>query len=802
MSTVKKKIIILSAVFIAALLIGMTQAPVQKPAAEEGSTLSAASLPVLCLDWEGSMIDPLRAYTKEMDPACFTDSVYPLTEENMTISGALYDSAGPPAAISYEVRDEADGRLIERGSARFLSVGSKEYRFGLSLQDLYEAGTYYRLKFTVDLGNELQGSYYTRIKIVDEETLTALMDYAAMFHDALFDKTAASGYYPKLEPNDEADRKTLAYVDIHCSPDQVSWGSSGAKPASRSWMTIQSLEGDLGHFRFDYLASADFGGLAPITLRCAETMTLRKNRDSMYLLKYERHANQLWEAGEDTVSTKGFLLGVQEEALVRTVSRGNVTAFAVNGELYCYDTKAGRLTRVFSFRRRGEHELRTLCGDCRIEIMNVDESGNIDFVVSGYQNGGSREGLSAAVWYSYHAETAELQENITLDSNRPPRFVQEDAARLFRLAGDNYLYLCLDRKIAVVDISTGETAVLVDSAAFDSLVQSKKGTAFAWQSGSDLNFPTSIRVMDLEKGINQSITAEEGEFIRVLGYMREDLIIGRGRKSDKPLDDGEGGRYPLYALEILNEDLETITTYGFPEYLISGIETDDERIIVHRYGQTKTGGYYIYADDDVLLRSDSETTAPSGGATTYQHETLMRVSMIPMSKLPSYLRLEMAGNLLIREGRMLSLPAAGNLQAHYFAYGRGRLLGTYQSAGEAILAASPEYGYVTDASDGRLLWTWTSKRSKRELSPGDIRSDLAKHLDLSGASYRSLLYYIDRGMPVRWISPDRGEVWLIGYKGDECTVYDPQARNSYILMQDEIEEAIVRNDNYLWCYMD
>ena len=65
MSTVKQKIIILSAVFIAALLIGMTQAPVQKPAAEEGSTLSAASLPVLCLDWEGSMIDPLRAYTKE-----------------------------------------------------------------------------------------------------------------------------------------------------------------------------------------------------------------------------------------------------------------------------------------------------------------------------------------------------------------------------------------------------------------------------------------------------------------------------------------------------------------------------------------------------------------------------------------------------------------------------------------------------------------------------------------------------------------------------------------------------------------
>ena len=137
-------------------------------------------------------------------------------------------------------------------------------------------------------------------------------------------------------------------------------------------MTVQAVHGGYGYFRFDYLARADFAGSRPVMLRCRETMTLQKNRDAMYLLRYERHVNQLWEPSDDTVSSKGFLFGVQEEGSVQAVSAGNVTAFAVNGDLYAYEAKAHKLTRVFSFRRRSEHELRTLRSDCSIRIMSVN----------------------------------------------------------------------------------------------------------------------------------------------------------------------------------------------------------------------------------------------------------------------------------------------------------------------------------------------------------------------------------------------------------------------------------------------
>ncbi len=800
MSTAKKKAIILPLVFIAALVIGMMRAPEKAPAEEEGSTMNAASLPVLCASLGNRLIDPLYGYTEEMDAAGLMDSVYPFTD-SLTMKVTLLGGTTRPKSVTYEIRDEQGERLIERGSAGVFEGSRSECSFSFSLQDLYEEETYYRLKFTVNM-NDRSANYYTRIRKVDGETLTALTEYAAAFHDAQFDKSAAAAYSAKLEPNDQADRNTLAYVDIHCAVDQVSWGSSGAQPASSAWMTIQALHGDYGYFRFDYLAKADAGGAKPVTLCCRETMTLQKNKAAMYLLEYERHADQLWEAGEDTVSTRGFLLGMQEDGSVQAESSGDFTAFAVNGELYCYAAKEQKLTRVFSFRRNGEHELRSFRSDCSIRIMEVSADGNIEFAVSGYMNGGIREGMSGAVYYTWQASTGSLKENMAIASGKAPDIVKEDTAKLFVRGGGHFLYFCLDRQIVAMDISSGETAILVDRGEFGSLVLNEAGTAFAWQPGSEQALPGSIHVMDLETGTNTGLEAGEGEFIRTLGYIREDLIIGRGRKTDAPLDDGENGRYPLYSLEILDSSLENIVTYSYPGIFISGIEKDKEKIIVSRYA-LKADGIYLEEADDVLLRSDSETKPGQAGVSSYTHETLKRLTMIPMSKLPSYLRLTEEHTGTVIEGRKLVLPDTGGESPDvYYARGCGRLLGVFAVPGEAIAAASPDYGYVIDSRDAGLVWAWSVKKEGKELSPGAIRTDLQRHLDISGASYRNLQYFLDEGIPVRWISPDLGERWIIGYEWQKGILYDPVTQETERMAQEDLEKAVLRHDNYLWICTD
>ena len=799
MSNFKKKVIILPVIFVLALLIGMMRTPEKTPAREEGSTINAASLPVLCATFGGRLINPLYGYSQEMDTAGLIDSVFPFTD-SLTMQVTLLDGTTRPKSVSYEVRDASDGRLIERGHAGVFEGSRSECSFSFSLQDLYEPETDYRLKFTVEL-NDKSAFYYTCIRKVDEKTLTALTDYAQSFHDAMFDKTAAAAYSAKLEPNDQADKNNLAYVDIHCSLDQVSWGSSGASPASDAWMTIQALHGDYGYFRFDYLAKADAGGAEPVTFCCRETMTLQKNKAAMYLLAYERHASQLWEASEDSVSAKGFLLGLQENDGVQLINNGNVTAFAVNGELYSYAAKEQKLTRVFSFRRNGEHALRSLRSDCAIRIMDVAENGDIEFAVSGYMNGGIREGMSGAVYYTWQAAENMLKENMAVASDKAPDIVKQDTAKLFLRGGGHFLYFCLDRQIIAMDISSGETAVLVNRGEFGSLVLNEEGTAFAWQSGSDQTRPGSLHVMDLKTGLNTDIEAAEGEFIRSLGYLREDMIIGRGKRTETPLEDGESGRFPLYSLEILGSDLEKITTYSYPGIYLNGIELDNEKIIVSRYAR-KTDGSYLEEDDDVLLRSGSETKPRTDGISAYTHEGLKRLTMIPMNKLPSYLRLEVEKTSEVIEGRLLELKGGNDALALFYAYGSGRLLKICTAAGEAIAAASPSYGYVTDARDGSLVWAWSVKKEKAELSAGAIRTDLPKHMDLTGASFRNLQYYIDGGIPVRWVSQDLGERWIVGYEWQKGILYDPVSQTTERIPQEELEQAILRNDNYLWCYLD
>ena len=801
MSTGRKKFIILSAVFLLAFVIGMMRAPEERTQAEdEGSAMTAASLPVLCASFGDRLINPLYGYTEEMDAASLVDSVYPFADDlDMTVT--LLDGAAVPKSVSWEVRDEAGGRLIERGSTSVLQGSRSECRFSFSLQDLYEEETYYRLRFTVEMNNGTTARYYTRIRKVSAENLEALADYALAFHDAQFDKNAAAAFAAKLEPNDQADRGTLAYVDIHCSLDQLSWGDSGAVQSSKTWMTIQAVHGTYGYFCFDYLAQTRFGRTGLVTLRCRETMTLQKNREAMYLLAYERHANQLWEANDETVGAKGFLFGVQEDGSAEALSSGGVTAFAVNGDLYIYESKAQKLTRVFSFRRRSGHELRTLQSNCSILIMSVDtDKGTVEFAVSGYMNGGSREGMSGVVCYSFDLNDRSLTETMAIASDRSPEMVRRDAARLFAHGG-NYLYFCLDRQIKAVDLTSGETAVLVSPAEFDSLVQSEDKTAFAWESGSDRTFPGAVHVMNLKNGTNLTVQAEEGGFIRTAGYFREDLIVGRGRTDAEPLDDGAGGSWPLESLEILDENLESIKVYAYPGIFISGIDKDSEKIIIHRYARNEEGGYVAKADD-VLLRSDSETRTAAAAVTTYKHETLKRVAMLAVSKLPSYQRLTLESGPVLKEGRRLSAAGTGDTFAGCYACGGGNFLGAFETAGDAIAAASPYYGYVTDARTGRLVWCWSVKRSRAEISPGSVRTDLAESLDLCGVSFRNLMYFLDAGTPVRWISPDRGTLWIVGYDSQNVLVYDPASRETSKLPQEEVDEAILRHDNYLRAYTD
>ena len=796
----KRKALILSLLFLAALVIGMLGSPEKDTEVNGGTAFKAASLPVMCFSYGDQLINPLYGRTDEAGAETDNLSVYPFTEDSLSLTVHLVAGTERPRSAAYELRSEDGSRLIGRGEVRSFTGTRADRYFTVDLPDLLDPDTYYRLIWTVRY-EDAEARYFTRLmKLSDPETLPMLTAYAADLHQAFFSREEGRAYAAKLETDPRSDKNTFAYVNIQGNLDQVTWGNAQITPISDPWLRIEAVQGNYVYVSYDYLLRAVTAETIAAELRVRESMTLQRDKKAVYLLSYERHAEQLWTLQENEVVSSGIILGVQEAENLSAVKspNGQITAFTVAGELYSYDSAASRLTRIFSFRSEGEHDLRKLCRDYSIKIMSAADSGDVEFAVYGYMNGGSREGEVGISYCVYEPSAGEIREKMYLDFDGSYETLKGETETLFMTGNDHFLYFCFEGQVFVMDFSSGEMAVLVSREEMDSLVINEAGTAFAWQSGADQQFPKTLRVVDLVKNRSETVEAKEGEAIYTLGFMREDLIVGLGRKENGAVSNGIGDAQYYYALEILDPELACLHHYEFQDMYINGIDIDSEKITVHRFS-LKSSRYY-YADIDVMLRGDS---AGNSGASfgTYNHETLRRMAMLNLPKMPSYLRIEKSYPNLFQAAQTLALPDSGKAQtgqAKYYAYGGGRLIGRFDTLGKAAAAAGDSYGYVI-RSDGTLSWSWSARREKADISLSETLNTETPQ-ELSGASFRQLMYFLNQGTPVLWASPDKGELWIVGYDWQDAALYDPETQEITKIAQSEMTELIRRENNYLWCF--
>ncbi|MBO4872910.1 MAG: hypothetical protein J5496_05805 [Lachnospiraceae bacterium] len=790
---------ILSSLFVLTCLIGMLGGKEAGHAESQGGTVSAASLPVMCFIYGEKRINPVYGYTGEVSGAD-DQIVYPLPEDGPEITVCLIDGAELVRSVSYELRGE-DGRLISRGDVMSFEGQRGDQRFTVRFEDILTRDEYYHLSFLVSAGRQ-QGYYYTRvIRLSDPVPLTSLLQYGQTMHDDLFQRDSARKYAAQLETDTKSEKDSLALVTINGNFDQLVWGSSGARQISETWLTIEAIQSNYAYLSFSYLAQADFAEGQPVRFRVLEAMTLQYSESTIYILKYDRHTEQLWSFEDNTISTgAGILLGVQEQSSLQRQSSPNdkFTAFTVAGELFCYDAEEQELTKVFSFRRNGENELRTLQREYSIRILEVGNDGRIEFIVNGYMNGGEREGNCGLSYCNYSPKDRTVTEHISLSSAQSAGRLLEEMNRLLAKGNDHFLYFAFDREVLVMDISTGETAVLVPPAEYPGLVINDEGTVFAWASGADQKLPSSIRIVNLETGRRETLSAEEGMFLQPLGYIQEDLVVGYGSRSDLPVFDGLENRYAFQRFVILDAALKPLHTYEFEDVCIDRIEISTEKMTIHRFGRG-TDGEYLYMPTDIMLRNDGEA-AETRGFSDYPHESLKKLTVLSYARLPSSLRITRQTAEVFIPGRSVSLPAAedDDTGRHYYAYGRGDFLGMRYQPGEAISLAGAEYGYVLD-DDGELIWCWSPRGEVKSLTPSpNPLKDPEKIGNLTGANFRQLVYYLNEGIPVYWIAPEQQPLWLIGYDWDRVSLFDPQNGTNSQMDLTELDAMIGRDNNYLW----
>ena len=111
-------------------------------------------------------------------------------------------------------------------------------------------------------------------------------------------------------------------------------------------------------------------------------------------------------------------------------------------------------------------------------------------------------------------------------------------------------------------------------------------------------------MLDLETGEKNEVTSDNGDCLRTLGFVGNDFIYGLARENSRWMVNGRQEELPMYALEILGEDMEVQTRYEKPGYYIAGVSIGDSRIHLKRIISVSGDTYQVVDEDTIVCNEE------------------------------------------------------------------------------------------------------------------------------------------------------------------------------------------------------
>ena len=513
--------------------------------------MAPATLPMITMESGGVACNELHGNTVEMDVAYQKDCITLLGEgrqANFTVDTFGREITG----ISTEVRSIDGSRLIENSEVTGWKANGKSFSVSLTLKDLIDTNTQYSLTLILELEGEQKVYYYTTILWNDDVHISEILEFATDFHGKLYDKEMAKELTKYLEPNSKlTDNGTFHKVNIHSSFQQITWGSLEPVQEDAASIRLTQISGNVASLLMDFVVSTG-EGKNKIYYNVEEYYRVRYTSERMYLLDYERTMTQIPDTTRMYANDK-ILLGITDENVDMMESAdGNTVVFSDMGQLLSYNAATNGLTVIFSFYDKDNADRRTLYDNHGIKILDVDEGGNVKFAVYGYMNRGRHEGETGIQIISYDNSLNTIEEEVYIPYSKSYAVLKDEMEQLLYRNRQQHVYFFLENGVYDVDLENRSAEQLVSIRQDDSLQVSENHEIIVWQEGDDINHSNQLNVRNLNTGEQTVIRAEDGEAIRPLGFMGEDIIYGVARESDIRTENSGQIFYPMYKVCISN----------------------------------------------------------------------------------------------------------------------------------------------------------------------------------------------------------------------------------------------------------
>lgn len=876
------KILVLLAVFCGAVWFFTDHMSVESYSVQKAVDAGESTFPTVSMLLENQKeVNILYGYSGTINVNNFRDTVMALDTTD-TISLLIREKKTVVKKVSYEVIDVSTGEVLCTNSISALESNKEGKIAKLKITGDLEAGKEYSLKVTLVTDASKKIHYFSRIKPIDTPYLTEKISFIEEFHQATFDKEKFPSYKSYLELDATKAGKSLLDVNLHSSVEKITWGTMKPKMVSEVVPTIKEINADTISVQLKYLVKGTIEKpeseivditdpnekiLEPETMYVVtEFYRVRYTAARVYLLKWNRSMEALYDFTsfdpKAAVETgKNYInLGLIKEKETQAVSTDDNTklAFVDHGTLWYYDLTENKIVSVLTYQDQIDRYYTSAYDSYNIKILDMNNSGDINFIVYGYVSEGDYEGKVGMILYQYLAEQDRIEEQMFIPIERPYGVIESEMDGLYYLSEQKVFYFSMNNSLYSYNINTRKLSVISNDVTTSSLVLSTKGHFVAWQDKSNTRKNQGLTILDLETEQNYRITSEGDTNVSLLAMTDMYVIYGYVKKSNIGTTEEGATVYPMSEIYIVDSRGNLLKNYKPNKGFVTSVKVSDTSIDLTLMKKAGDNTYKEAGKDYIVNKVTEQKNVVAVKsvqvATGYKEMRILLPTNFSslllsekQSKEEELLRLDLTPKVVKAKGTMIThdttvqVQTSNSSEVRYYAYTSGMLQNVYKKAADAIRYADDNMGVVVD-SNNHIIWergetetsaelvgitgvgvssNVTSKAacvsmmlkynhigvSAEELSEqnGSAYDLLRDHLgylpvNLTGSKLSQVLYYVSHKKPVLAMKNKEEAVLITAYTESSVTYYDPSARKSVTKRMKEAESLFESAGNTFISY--
>ena len=779
------------------------------------SDFNDAVFPEVMVDMNDTLINRMYGYAQPMQADFSRDSVTPLdTSKKLTFKVNPYDSE--VKSFSYEIRTSDGSKVLENKKIKNLVKEDQYLSVDVEIGSDLRMNQEYSMQIALEL-DEGTAYYYTRV--VSRSQVHA-SDYAAFvkyFYEACLDKESADALGSYLEPQTTGAATNYSGININSSLSEISWGNLAPQLCQEGIPVIKEINETTASVVLEYQLTSQNDDEETELYDVKEFYRMKYQDTRIYLLDFQRSANQVFDGTLPVYEDDGIILGVRDKNVEYMMNdAATVIAFVQEGDLWSYSPGNEKVNQVFSFRKLKDGDFRDSRTQHDIKIVRVTDEGDIDFVLYGYMNRGSHEGYEGIAVYHYNRDKNVAEERAFIPVSESFEFLKKDLEKLSYVNEKNELFLILAKNLYRINIEENSSEILEKGIKNANFVSSDNNDHAAWLV-SEGDEKGNIKEIDFDTCKTRLIAPQKGQRLRTVGFMNEDLIYGMLNKEDI-LTDEEG--HKSVGIRILRiEDFEGNVK---KEYRKDGLYITDISVgntLIEFELSAKSGETsYVAQKKDTIMNNKKAAANTVKIELISASRTGVRVKLVFNTTKQADSPLAMYAKVSSSDRKDIVLDTQIPQEIAYYVYGQGGLDGIYIDPAKAVLRADTLGGVVLNRTQ-QYVWERGNKKTKMQIDTEGIpesvlqgtydiktlKKSLKKTgtvIDLSGCSLDSVLYEISAQRPVIAKTGADTSVVIVGYDEYNTWLYDPVKKETYPYGMNDSTDLFQKAGNVFITYIE